>query len=1471
MYQSNLPSDNNYVNVSVGWTHGCAIKKDGSVTCWGDDTYGQVSGQPANTKFVQVKAGKYFTVGLKENGEISVWGRDNHGQISNKPSGKFVKIDTSADHAVAIGFDGYPVSWGKNVGSMYSVSVRITDPQTKFIDIAACGGDVYNLDTYSSSSPGASVLTSTNPFNVGIDVDGNIVAWGPYSTAFTPTGREGSHAVPTVPCVAVKRGIKNALCLGVDGKIYSYGISYTPSDPSIADAPSNVSSIYKTDIDFISGGVFVSNIDIYPIANLVEEDVDVDNFRLYGMTSNNEFLASYGLPYLTSLSGVPLVWKNNDLQKSPFCIVDKFDKFSVVWEDNGRGPWGISLTSNIWLNRFCTDKVYLSDRSYSGINPSISTDSSGKRVVVWESVKDDNHLIECASHILHPDYVSECDVDKIVVSSRSLGVDIDPYDPYNVEKSLMSCKVEVSFTAPEFGNYFFTVKFKDYNNDNIIYKMASSRSESGKWFINGLNIPYNGQVIAQGETVVLSYVPDANDDVFNKVLKVEIDYSIENEQEEIFITYKANSITDGRGIGWWDAPSRPYPIEIKSPPPIDFLNEFLIFDEFSGNSPIALSEQRSSYFESIGSAKDVNFIFPTGVSSLPGFSAGEYVKSFLLVLGDDGLTSNNVVEGTLTFSSPIVAVIIDSSNLKSTDIYFNDSSRPINVQRKNIVSNFQFYQGEYIKLSEDRKSLTVRFRQPRRASWPSVPGSSSSKKPGAVIANVETIVSDVIVSAKELPASLVSDSGSLVLSDADAFGTVSPLASALGASERPFGSLRIVVSNSGSAVGQISTTYFCAQPIFNSCKINMSYTNQSTEVKNVHFKVSVFADADYKDSLLVFSSSSDPRMWSSGNDVYPSAGIGAAPNASVSVNFTPPIIDVENFQVPVDRSSVNEQTRIAGYGNYYNLSRSSLICGVKYYVILEAIVDGNYSEISRGSILCQCQNELAYKEDSFDWRSPLNGSKNTRIALSPYYIGHPYIYGGKDGLFAIVWEDSRNSESTYGVINRNIQKSDIYCGFFDLNKDVIESSYHGGVDRLLINTSSSSDTAITDHRMPAIVADHFGNFSLFANIGYNKIIKRYFSVGQKITPTIVEESAVTKACSFTLTDISSYATAFDGGEFMQARVSERFVKSYRTIAASSPAPVVNDCFVDLEIIGIPGAMAFRIKNESESEFTDWIPIGLPIQPLDSMGKIISEDVAKFRDAFKGKWIANDIFVAPWVLSKGDGVKRVCIEVLTQFGKTQQFCLDIIAEYASISYIVEVYYAESGETDKLFKPIRYKGVPVVNRKTWYKASENNQTAVTLSLEDLRSINLDESTEVDLYVQVTFEDPQRIARLNALNQISSYSSRRKDSGMMKAYLYQQGSRVHESSLSAVANSDGVYFAIFKINKNNGVTDKDGLGFIFIDVPSECLNPFVKSFVNTLRLLSDPNLDLSYAEPINNNAFIEKYINNDKRNAFGTRRLF
>jgi hypothetical protein len=241
-----------------------------------------------------------------------------------------------------------------------------------------------------------------------------------------------------------------------------------------------------------------------------------------------------------------------------------------------------------------------------------------------------------------------------------------------------------------------------------------------------------------------------------------------------------------------------------------------------------------------------------------------------------------------------------------------------------------------------------------------------------------------------------------------------------------------------------------------------------------------------------------------------------------------------------------------------------------------------------------------------------------------------------------------------------------------------------------------------------------------------------------------------------------------------------------------------------------------------------------------------------------------------VLSKADGVKRVCIEILTQFGKTQQFCMDIIAEYASLSYIVEIFYSPIDSNSKLFKPVRYKGIPVVNRKTYYSQATDSQSAVTISKEDLRSLDLDSYTEVAVYVQVTFEDAERIARLDALNSISSYASRRKDNGSMQLSLYQQGNRVQTASLVVSDAVNGIYYGKFEINKNNGVTDKDGLAFVFVDLPSECLNPFVKNFISVLRLINDQNLDMSQAKVVDSNAFIEQYIQNDKRNAFGKRRI-
>ncbi|MGH2667712.1 MAG: hypothetical protein ACRDH5_01075 [bacterium] len=50
-----------FTQVSAGGSHTCALKTDGTLHCWGDNTVGQVSNKPAGT-FTQVNAGDTMRV-----------------------------------------------------------------------------------------------------------------------------------------------------------------------------------------------------------------------------------------------------------------------------------------------------------------------------------------------------------------------------------------------------------------------------------------------------------------------------------------------------------------------------------------------------------------------------------------------------------------------------------------------------------------------------------------------------------------------------------------------------------------------------------------------------------------------------------------------------------------------------------------------------------------------------------------------------------------------------------------------------------------------------------------------------------------------------------------------------------------------------------------------------------------------------------------------------------------------------------------------------------------------------------------------------------------------------------------------------------------------------------------------------------------------------------------------------------------
>ena len=95
--QTTVPAGT-YKQVSVGWDFSCGLKSDGNILCWGDDYEGVITYVPAGT-FTQVSAGAYHACGLRTNGSIACWGFDDQGQ-TYAPTGslpsKFLQASTTA-------------------------------------------------------------------------------------------------------------------------------------------------------------------------------------------------------------------------------------------------------------------------------------------------------------------------------------------------------------------------------------------------------------------------------------------------------------------------------------------------------------------------------------------------------------------------------------------------------------------------------------------------------------------------------------------------------------------------------------------------------------------------------------------------------------------------------------------------------------------------------------------------------------------------------------------------------------------------------------------------------------------------------------------------------------------------------------------------------------------------------------------------------------------------------------------------------------------------------------------------------------------------------------------------------------------------------------------------------------------------------------------------------------------------------
>ena len=101
-------STGQYAAITVGHDHSCALRTNGTITCWGLNGSGEADAPDG--QFSAVAAGVRHSCGLRTDGTITCWGLNGSG-AADAPGGQFTAVTAGASHACGQRTDGTHVCW----------------------------------------------------------------------------------------------------------------------------------------------------------------------------------------------------------------------------------------------------------------------------------------------------------------------------------------------------------------------------------------------------------------------------------------------------------------------------------------------------------------------------------------------------------------------------------------------------------------------------------------------------------------------------------------------------------------------------------------------------------------------------------------------------------------------------------------------------------------------------------------------------------------------------------------------------------------------------------------------------------------------------------------------------------------------------------------------------------------------------------------------------------------------------------------------------------------------------------------------------------------------------------------------------------------------------------------------------------------------------------------------------------------
>jgi len=236
-----IGNDTNWQSISAGGSHSLAIKTDGTLWAWGANNDGQL-GNGTNidsnipiqigidTNWQSVSAGGYyFSAAIKTDGTLWVWGNDSFGQMANGPvtlhQNTPTKIGLATDwksvsagqyHCLATKTDNSLWGWGENSSGNLGIGTTSSVPSPIQVGVAA------DWDKISAG----------NMASYAIKSNGTIWAWGYNSNGQLGDNSTTQKTIPTQignatdwQMVNGAKGSYYATALKTDGSAWAWGIN----------------------------------------------------------------------------------------------------------------------------------------------------------------------------------------------------------------------------------------------------------------------------------------------------------------------------------------------------------------------------------------------------------------------------------------------------------------------------------------------------------------------------------------------------------------------------------------------------------------------------------------------------------------------------------------------------------------------------------------------------------------------------------------------------------------------------------------------------------------------------------------------------------------------------------------------------------------------------------------------------------------------------------------------------------------------------------------------------------------------------------------------------------------------------------------------------------------------------------------------------------------------------------------------